>query len=710
MAVTILPAAPVIATATTTGLLSTTDYKRFTGRQYDAQADFGFVGDLQSVFDGSCSTGAPTKITTAGAIVFTSAMVGKRITLAGAGTSGAMYVGTITALDSATQVTVSPSISTTVTSRGLQVGTDNTAAIALMTTAINTTSLFGCQVYFGASETNAYGFPTPVVLTTQCQFTGIGSGYSTETGDYTRVGGTRLAWWGTTSDGGTNFGAFISFTPAGGQSLKRVGLRQIWLDCRNGDQAQALIGLKLSSCQGFVLDELFVMDALAMGIWLDAGTVPSESRDSTRFRISSLNIRQIDNPSGISTTPTTTSSAVALTSSQTLTIAAATIGTTAAGSGYAWVMTSIGKPTLIHYSGGGGTTSLTGCIAAAEDHFNVPTTVSGCNIVNALPGNAACLYLNGSTTAKTSYGLIEMAQLSHGTTWGPAGIEIGSAENITFLHVVLTGGVVTNDGAINRIRKPGVRLNGSNTNAILAATNNTFIDGDPGAGGVSVMGLLNTASRMSTMAQPNYWPLYSLANGSPIPTVEGSAQFVWAINGGFTPTNYGTVPVANIAATGTAEVAMLVVPIPPQGIQAGTTFRMKFTGQTTIATGTGSNVFRIRLGTAGTTADAVIATLTTTVGSAQASAFCGEIVWVIRSIATPTAVTSFTQMELQNTRSTGAAGGFIAVASNIISAAAATFNATTPQQFITFTVQPGASKNIAITTAVCMVEHPANPN
>lgn len=75
----------------------------------------------REVCDGAASTSAPTKITSATAS-FNSTHLNQDITLAGAGEGGVKYEGQIAAIDSATQVTVCPKISETVTAEELTFG------------------------------------------------------------------------------------------------------------------------------------------------------------------------------------------------------------------------------------------------------------------------------------------------------------------------------------------------------------------------------------------------------------------------------------------------------------------------------------------------------------------------------------------------------------------------------------------------------------
>lgn len=689
-----------VATASLSGAISPAQFRELSSLSFNAQADFGFVGDLITTFDGTCSTGAPTKITSASAL-FVAGDVGKRITLAGAGVSNSMYVGTISAVDSATQVTVTPNVLTTQTNRGLQWGTDNTAAITAMVTAVNNSN-YGAKVLFGASETNAYGFPTRVVFNKPAQLEGFGGGHTADSGDYTRIGGTRLAWWGTSSDGGVDFGGFIEFSPTGVQSLKRVSLRHLWLDCRNGDQNEALYGLKLFSCHGFMVEDFAIIDALAVGMLTNVGTTPTEARDTTRFSVRDACFRQLDNPAGAITTPFAMTSAVALTTSgQSLTVAANSLPI----SGYFWTITTIGYPVLVKYTGGGGSTTLTGCTVSLPESVHTPTTVATGNIVQAVPGNGTAWVLDGGTGANTCCGVVQMVQVSHGTTWGPAGLECKNSDSVDFFQLMVNGGSNVNAGAVNRNTKPGVRLNGSATSVALPARNNTFRSGDPGAGGVSSMALLNTGVRMSFPTGPNYWDLLQLGNGSPMPTVETGSSFDWNPNGGLRVGCKSSPGVADqaIAAATLTLISGTLLTIPPQGLQVGT--MMEFTAiLTSGAAGTAANTITIRMGTTGTTADAAIATFTTSVGTAVASRAKIEVSLTIRTLGA--AGTAVATCCIWNS----AATGFVNIGTSVLTGTMATFNTVTSGLlYMHMDLQTGAAKTATINQSYSNCVNSANP-
>jgi hypothetical protein len=671
---------------------------------YDAQRDFGFVGDLVTTFDGACNSAAPTKITSATA-AFVATDVGKRITLAGAGAAGAQYTGTISAVDSGTQVTVSPNITTTVTTKGMSFGTDNSAAITLMVNTINGLTFPGASIFFGRSATNSYGFPSRVVFNKTCQIQGIGGGHNTDSGDYTRIGGTRLAWWGTDSDSGVGYSAFFEFSATGAQALKRVAMRSCWLDCRNGDQNEALFGLRLMSCHGFMLEDFFIMDPLAAGLITNVSSTPSEAKDTTRFGIRDFCVRVLDLPqAGAMTTPILMTSAVTMTTTpQSLTVAANTLPT----AGYCWVASHLGYPILVKYTGGGSTVTLTGCVVSADEAVNAPATVNGSNVVQACPGNAAAMILDGGTTANTCCGTIQMIQLSHGTTWGPAAIEIRNSDSIQWQQPVVNGGNATNDGAINRIRKPGVRICGSNSSDTLAARNHVFKGGDAGAGGVFVAAVLNTAARMSAMPGPNYWSLYEMGNGAPVPVVEGNAFFDWQPNGGFGYGQRGSSSIADqaVAAATLTLLTGSLIQVPPQGFQVGAKFRWKFRGSKTAA-GTAVRNFFIKIGTAGTTGDATVATFLST-GAVTAAVDVGdwEVEFTIRGPLGATCA-GVAHLVMQHQL---AATGLSANNPEINVGTMATWNSTTAKQFISLCLTTGVAEAITIQTMGVECINPANP-
>lgn len=698
------------ASATAAGSLGTANFKKLAAH-LDAEADFGFVGDLRSFFDGACNSGAPTKITSA-TIAFTSNDLGKRITLNEAAASSAMYAGTITNIDSATQVTVSPSITTTVSGKGVQVGTDNTAAITAMMTYVNTTiaAFPGATIEFGQSPTNAWGFPIPVVFNKSVNIIGLGGGFNVDAGDYTRQGGTRLAWWGTTADGGVDFGAWWTFQPAGGatQPLTQPAFRRVWFDGRNCDQSSALFAVKFEGCASPIMDDTFIIDS-KNGVLCQSTTVtlnPQSAQGVLRPVFRNCHARLLESFTGAILTPITTSSAITLTNSpQAITVSAATMPTT---DSYAWVETQVGNPVLIKYTGGGTTTLSVKCSVADAGYGYA--TIAGGNVVSAAPNNGSVYSFSGDANSNTNCGLILQGQLTHGTNWGPAAVDFRNSDSMDMQDVYLNGGNNTNDGAINRMRKPGVRVAGHNTLAGFACRNITLRSGDPGSatgGGVSSMGVLNTGAKLGFPAGPTYYDLMQLANGAPIPTVEPFSAFMWTPNGGLvTGMAAGSALAAGqgIAAATLTQINGTLIAVPPQGFQVGTVLRWTMQ-MTKTAVGTAGSLFQVRIGAAGTTADGIVAAATSVAGTAAVGDWTVVIEMTVRGPLGGTAA-AIANIKYFNTGVTG----WLTLPFSYSNMAMSTFNTVTSGLlYAHVAITSGATVVPTVTQAFCEVINPSNP-
>lgn len=593
------------ATRTAAGNMSAVDYNRVR-KEWDAYADFGLVGDLRSVEELPAS-GTQVVMTSGSNVVnipnsgattpFTSTAVdaGKRITIEGAGASGAMLVGFIGAVNTSTQCTVLATVggsalnaSTTVTANAtgpvtvhVQWGADNTTAIGTMTTAINA-QVYGCpKITFGGNEsadwTNAWGIPVPIVFNKTVWLEGIGSWHTTDIGDYTKTGSTRLAWWGTSSDGGTAFGAMIIIAPTGTQALKRPRLSELFLDGRNGNQNQALWLLKWTSCHGASLDNVGFMDALAGAMWTDIATSPTEAADFTRFSFNALCFRQLDDSllHAPTTTPTTTSSTITLSGTgQTITLASVT--GFSAGGGYAWCQSVAGKVCLFQYTGVSGST-LTGCTVAAEDLADPPVLAANLFVAGCTPSKGVAWKASGNASHNTCCGSVRDVQVSFGGTWGPAAIEVGNSDTVDITMAQMNGGSNTTGTNGNRQQRPGVRLNGSNVSGTLAARNWVFQSIDPGGspggplGGISAMGVTNAGALLVAPTGPHYVARMDMGNGAPLPTVELGASLFWNGNGMFIEGGLNSLTAnQSLNATVANVVNGCSVVVPPQGWQVGT--------------------------------------------------------------------------------------------------------------------------------------------
>ena len=686
-----------LATTALAGAMSTTDKRRM-AQVYDAVADFGFVGDLQSTVGTSALTGTALTDSTN---PFTAADVGKRVTIprAGAGTSPniAQLTTTIAAFVNSGQVTVTTGATNNVTTASIHWGTDNSTAEALMVSTINSLTWAGARVVFGNSATNSYGVQTNWVFTKTCWIEGIGGGWTADSGTLQAIGGTRLVWWGTSSDGGTAFQAMITFSPTGVQNLKRVTLRNLWLDCYNNGQNSALYGIKLASCHGHLIENVYVMDPRGQAIWMDVATSPTEAKDTTRFLHQQVCVRILDPTPGATTTPTTTSSPLAWsTSGQSMTIAAANNLPTA---GYVWVQSNMGYPVLVRYTGGGGTTTLTGCTVSSEDTANAPASFANAFVVEATPSNAGAYKLAGASGANTCLGIIELAQISYGTTWGPAAMEFNNSDTVICQQVIMNGGNDTTEPNQNRKRKPGVRFNGSNTSAGLATRNVVFRDGDPGGnsgGGCSSMALAYTGAGLAFPAGPNKWDSHQMGNGAVLPTVEGNAIFNWTGNGMLNAGETG--PIITVTNTVIATSAIMArIPLPPQWAQIGLTLRCVFP-LTKTASGSAARVTGVKLGTTGTTSDTTVNSVSRT---PTAAADEGEetLTW---SLVGPLGASCTSVLTSRMAKGLVTAAGLFAtaVAFDVTVGTPVTFNSAGGQTWLSFFMTTGTGETVTVNPPV----------
>ena len=595
--------------------------------------------------------------------------------------------------------------------------TDDLPAWTNLITDLNNTTYPGGVIQIRAPWT-ATGFtgrsgissilPT---INKQIHISGYGSLFNSNTGNYQLQGGACIAYVGTSNDGGTSFSAVMTFAPtaeATSPNLKNVVLEHFWIDCSNGGQNEALKGISMQSCFAWQINDVFIQDPCAVGVeWLviEPGTAGAlgEAKDCSRGSARQLAIRCIDAPVATPAAATTTTTVVAFASLTTLALAAALTNQPAAG--YVWVQSNLGYPVLVRYTSGGGTTTLSGCSCSTQDTINAPSTVSGSNVVQAYPGNACAFLLDGDLTANANLNHFDTCQAVYTTTptWGPAGVELRNSDSNEFSNCVINGGNPASLAQPNRVTKPGVRDNGSNSNQTLASRNNVFKSGSAGAGGYYQVGLLNTGALLLAQAGPTYWAEYQLGNGEAIPVSEGNSYIQWSPNGAL---GDGTSPAPVAVATGagqtlTAATSTLitgsVVAVPPQGFQIGTTLRWTFTATKTAA-GTAARTIFVRVGTTATTSDAALATITSGVGTAAI-----DVGWftVQLTIIGPLGSACAAQCQFHLAHNLTATGWSTianqvaasnATGATVTTIAMATFNSTTAQQFLSLSITTGAAE------------------
>lgn len=103
-----------------------------TSRVYNVKS-YGAKGDTKAVEDGGITSG--TNLLNSATATFVTDDIGKTVEIPGAGAAGVVLVTTITGRNSATQVTVAVNATTTVSSKRIWWGTDDTAAIQATTNA-----------------------------------------------------------------------------------------------------------------------------------------------------------------------------------------------------------------------------------------------------------------------------------------------------------------------------------------------------------------------------------------------------------------------------------------------------------------------------------------------------------------------------------------------------------------------------------------------
>ena len=696
----------------------------------DPIADYGAKFNHRVVFDGATTANSAT-ITSTNAS-FTSADVGRSVNLTGAatvvsGNPAGMLLSTILVVNSSTSITIAATTNITVSNKGLQIFTDDTSAWLSITNDVNNSVYPGAVIKIetpnGATPFGASGFTgrsaitAPLTFNKQISLDGYGSTSTADIGDYSKGGGCCLAYAGVSIL--NNFNAVMTIAPSVGitaQNLKAASIRNFWIDCRNGDGNYPLIGLSLQSCTRFNLENFFIMDAGAIGLEMTVVgpgyAVPNalslgEAKDCTRGVFKNIGFRMLEAPATAMTAPATmTSVSILSTTGQTLTVSANTLPI----SGYFWTATNCGYPVLVNYTGGGSTTSLTSCTVSPTDSINSPTTVATGNIVQAIPLNGCSISLDGDLSANTCLNHFDTVIISHGSTvWGPAAIETRNSDSNVFTNVVINGGSSTNLGLVNRIQKPGMRMNGSAVNYSYSSRNNVFENGSAGAGGLSQMGFGSTGGILVAQAGPSYYTNYQLGNGEPIPNNEANCFFEWNPNGGFGSGISHSAVLASTAGqlitstTTNTAITGSIMAIPPQGIQLGSVLRWTIIcGKS--AAGTAARTFAIKVGTTSTSSDTTIQSFSSAAGTGVADTAFITIVFTIN--ATGTIANGTAILYLNHVL---AATGFATTASQTIVGVPTSFNATTQQLFISLSLLPGTAEIITVSQCFLEIVKSANP-
>jgi hypothetical protein len=147
-----------------------------------------------------------------------------------------------------------------------------------------------------------------------------------------------------------------------------------------------------------------------------------------------------------------------------------------------------------------------------------------------------------------------------------------------------------------------------------------------------------------------------------------------------------------------------VIPAPAQGFSAGLTFRWKL-GMTKSAAGIAARTFFIRIGTAGTIADPVVATFTNAaVGTAAIDQATIEAELTVRTLGGAAAAIAYLTL-FHN----GNTVGFLTVPLSVTPGTMATWNSALAGQFVSLSVTTGAAETITVQECIAECLNPASP-
>lgn len=480
------------------------------------------------------------------------------------------------------------------------------------------------------------------------QFIGDGSNNNHDTGSWPYGGG---SWW---SYRGTAGGSALRCVPVsgssgiqGGQVLGGIKVMDMNFDCSGtSGYGNGGYGVQMISCNGYHMENLYVFNALksAYEFTTLGAAMLGEAEDCTRGTHINLKFRQLEAAS----TAANTSAAVVANAAATTNLNALSASTIVlpALTAAAWPTPGVAKVQavdqltgtvcwyLVTYTGlAASNLGLTGCTAVNQWYnqtnsttLNAATPTSGNPKPNAVmfagskvePAQGAFaegFTWHGSATANACCSTFIQIQ---GTYFMGTALWSGNSDSMTIIRPMFnrtTAGTPTGLG----VELHGSTLSGA-TGAAGSSRNQYFISGDPGLGGITIRGT-DTLNYLQPAAT-NKWDYYELGNGAPVPVSGTNAHFIWSANGGL---EVGMQNASLASATGAASATGVIngtqFPIPPQGIQIGTTFRWTIPMSKTAA-GTALTI-AVKFGTANTTADGSIATMTLTSSAAVDS---GELV------------------------------------------------------------------------------------
>lgn len=133
------------------------------------------------------------------------------------------------------------------------------------------------------------------------------------------------------------------------------------------------------------------------------------------------------------------------------------------------------------------------------------------------------------------------------------------------------------------------------------------------------------------------------------------------------------------------------IAVPVGKMRIGTTFLWKI-DMTKSAAGTASRQFFVKIGTAGTTADASVLTFTSALGTAATDTAYAELMVTIRGPLSASCIAR----GIWQMRHVNATTGFLTVASEVVAVTSGVFDATTANLIVGLAVTTGAAEVITI--------------
>lgn len=531
-------------------------------------------------------------------------------------------------------------------------GTTTTVACTVVAGVAGGTILAGS--FMGIASTTQVGgtvfFPPGLYLTDQeitnsipgVHFVGAAAGANADVGNWGYAGGSWLFYNGPA--GGTILrNAPLSGTAGlqGGQNLKGIKVVDINFAASGTSwgYGYAGIGLSMISCHGYYLENLFVNEPafVAYEFTTMGATMLGEAADTTRGIASNLRFRLLATPAATAAQVSAAATAITagvgtnintFTGTGTISTAALTAAAwpMVGGIGLAMVqgidqLTGNVMDYLVSYTGvsGPGLTGVTTLslwwnqanattLAASAPATGNPKPnallFTGALVRPAYAAYAMGIRLHGSATANSSVNTFIQCGGNH---WMNAAAYLGNSDSNRFVGLVWNR---TSAGT-----PTGIGWDVQGATAIVGPTgtsrNNVWLGGDAGPGGVNLRG--TNSYGYTAAALPNYWILYELGNGAPVPVVGTGAFFQGTYNGAVLPGGIGSPATAAQALTVSVQNVLTgsSIQIPPLGVVAGFTwFRWTIGVRKTTVAGAATWTAKVCFGTANTNADTAIATFT----------------------------------------------------------------------------------------------------